>query len=76
VEERTLKKQKRNSFKELDKKVGKQFQTETTIIHLRIQEIDRVLSTILNLPQKPVQSYWNLTKKKREYERKLKNKRF
>lgn len=75
MEERTLKRTKK-SFRELDEHFGKQLRTEATIIHLRISEIDRELSKILNLPQKPVQSYWNLTKKKQECERKLKNKRF
>jgi hypothetical protein len=75
VEEGTLKKVK-SGFKELDEKVGNQIRTEATIIHLRIQEIDRDLSTILGLPEQPVQRYWNLSKKKREFERKLKKKRY
>ena len=50
--------------------------TEKTIVHLKIQEIDRELSRILGLPEKPVQAYWNLQKKKREMESKLKNKGF
>ena len=34
--------------------------------YLRVSEIDRELSIILNLPNKPIQSYWNLQKKKRD----------
>jgi len=75
LEARALKKAK-EKFRELDERFGRQVRTEATIIHLRIQKIDRDLETILGLPSKPVQNYWNLSKKKREFERELKKKGF
>jgi hypothetical protein len=75
VEARALKREKRG-FKSLDEQFGKIVRTEASIVHLRIREIDRDIQTILGLPEKPVQSYWNLRKKRRELESKLKTKGF
>jgi len=68
VEERALKRKKNGFFE--------QAKTEATILHLKIREIDHNLDRILGLPEKPVQSYWNLSKEKREYQRKLRKKGF
>jgi len=44
----------------------KQIKEDRHRAYLRVAEIDRELSVILGLPTKPVQSYWNLQKRKRD----------
>jgi len=53
---------------DMTKKKGliEQMKVDKHRAYLRVSEIDEELSRILNLPHKPIQSYWNLQKKKRD----------